>query len=326
MRNRKIISFITVLLSTIIIQTGCSHQELYYVHTGEITINFHWSASRVNTSKSTRDIEEITVYLFPEDGSSPLRFVLTGYRGGIIEDVPLGHYKVIAYNSDTEVLLPIGGMTYESFGLRANTTSLLSPMGIKSDDGVPRIRGMEDEPITWGVDPVWAGRVKSISLTAGETDIRVNVDMEECFSSISITVNNIGNLQNATAYSATVDGMAYSYFPGTDEVSPRSTIIPFAITAGDDNSITGNFLTFGHSADEGHTHNLVLYFILLDGTKVYYSFDITEAMHEATAMSTGEISLEFDEFCLPDVMNDPEGKGLAMDILPWEHKEIPIHL
>lgn len=319
---------ISVIVS-IMFLVGCAHQELYYGHTGRITVNYNWLKSNVESEKTPDGIKEMTIYLFPENEDGlPLRYVLSGSEGGTIE-APLGHYKMIIYNSDTEVIVPTGGMTFETFGLRATNTNILSPLGFKSSDGLtPQDLSLGDDPVSWEVDPLWAGRVKELVITAGDNDIQLVVDMKRCDEVIDIKVNNVGNINNANAHSAAVDGMAYAYYPGRDALSEATTTIPFSIKVHpEDSSITGRFRTFGHCEyGHEHGHDIAMYFVLLDGNKEYYTYNITEQMHTFNAAVSGEVSLEFDDFSLPEILVGGDKPMADIEVSPWENENVPINI
>lgn len=71
---------------------------------------------------------------------------------------------------------------------------------------------------------------------------------------------------------------------GADALTGERVTIPFDAVTGKDKDgektvITGGLLTFGHKA--GNNHTLTVYAVLADGSKWYYTYDVTDQIYSA---------------------------------------------
>ena len=111
-----------------------------------------------------------------------------------------------------------------------------------------------------------------------------------------------------TKLEVSLSGMSGSVFCAAEQVRREYVTLPFEASAGDDTTIEGEFHTFGHyDADTDVTragddaeapHKLVLYVWLKDGSKYYYTFDVTDQVDEAPEKR--RVHIVIDGLTLPE--------------------------
>lgn len=77
--------------------TACEHKDLCYdhPHSANVEVVFDW------TEAPDAHPATMSLYLYPEDGSEPMRYEFTKREGGTII-VPEGMYDALCVNSDKE--------------------------------------------------------------------------------------------------------------------------------------------------------------------------------------------------------------------------------
>ena len=99
--------------------------------------------------------------------------------------------------------------------------------------------------------------------------------------------------------------------------------MPFEASAGDETTIEGEFHTFGHydmetdvtradDAAETVPHKLVLYAWLKDGSKYYYTFDVTDQVDEAPEKR--RVHIVIDGLTLPEPIT---GGDMEVGVDDW---------
>ena len=88
-----------------------------------------------------------------------------------------------------------------------------------------------------------------------------------------------------------------------------------------------------HSNPEhSEEHKLVVYVQMDDGKKYYYSFDVTDALHDPNTPGGSEpggtidMELEIDGLPLPEPIEDSSNTGLNPEVDGWEEITIGIEL
>ena len=170
--------------------TGCQHKELCYNHNHTVQVNvvFDW------TKSPGADPKSMVVYLFPEDGSDPLLYQLSGAAGGTIT-VPLGRYQMLALNSDTESILYRGAGLLSSFEIYTRDENISTGMGLSEQSEVPRASGTEQEPVKLAPDMVWSGRYsEEVEFSLDEPVKEVVFTPEPDVIDCSVEILNVKNL------------------------------------------------------------------------------------------------------------------------------------
>lgn len=107
----------------------------------------------------------------------------------------------------------------------------------------------------------------------------------------------------------------------------RRVTIPFDAAAGEGENgeksvVTGALLTFGHSPAVDKAHQLTVYAVLSDGSKWYYTYDVTGQIHSAP--DPRNVHIVLDGLPLPKPITN--GGGFQPEVEPWQPVEIDIEM
>ncbi|MCM1503872.1 MAG: DUF5119 domain-containing protein [Muribaculum sp.] len=321
--NKLLIVFIrsTLLLSVLGMFPACSHKELCYdhSHTVSLRVNFDWS-----NAPDARP-ESMSVYLFPVDGGKPERYEITDYTGGTIV-VPKGRFHIITFNSDTKNIVRRNIGDINTFELTTDETSLLSGLSTMSltTGNVPRADGSGDCRVVANPELLWSTRVSDIVFSDDASGHDLSLAPEQIVDVVTVNIANIENVEHVRDMSATIYDMAGGFYPASRRLTTERVIIPIALTVNkDDATATGTFRTFGHCPEETGSHQMYIYAIMDDGSKWYYTYDLTDSVHNADDGSESW-NFEIDGLDLPEP-NPGEG-GLTPTVEEWENVEITIDM
>ncbi len=326
--------------------TSCEHKELCYHHDHRITLRlaFDW-----------RDAPEaspggMAVWFYPTDntGGDPVRIDFSGTEGGEIK-VPAGKYNVICYNNDTE-LSRIGGvedfLTHHAY---TREGSLLEPIqrgfSLTSDDEMPRPDGTEDQRVVVSPDEIWGCHALEVEVTEQGvsylcfpleekddwyglppivTEHVITLYPHDQICHYSYEVRNIKNLDSAVKMSAVLTGMAPELYFHDERLSDESVSIPLPAYKADATTILGEFLTFGHNADNKAPHRFGLYIWLKDGSSIFFgkdakNLDVTDQIHAAP--NPRRVHLIIDGINMPDAVNN---NGWNVSFEDWNDNNLDI--
>ena len=265
--------------------------------------------------------------------SQPVRFQFAGREGGGIT-LPGGEFSLIGYNS-TE--LAVRGLTWGEFEIYSQETTLnsVSRMFATTRD-VPKTKGTEEQQVVYEPDSLWTSATDGVVLSEQTYGQTVTMPMEVATTDYVFTITNVENLKYATEIAGTLSGMSSGWFPALGMPSADEAIIPFSFTRTADGSatITGRVRTFGHcpgrGADNHNDHMLVLYAEMLDGSKYYYTFDVTASMHDPEHLTEGGTGDTDKPIVIDEGLPLPKpllnGSGFQPDVTTWMEVSIPIDL
>lgn len=313
---------ILYILFASILFASCDHKELCYDHSHimEVDVTFDWSETPEASPKS------MSLYLFPEGDKEVQRYEFTRKEGGKIRIVP-GTYRAICLNSDTENIRIQDNHGFESFRLTTKDMEMLAGMtslGVRSED-VPKIKGTEDERTAMSPDSIWTGSLYEMVLDS--PDQTMTLTMQKRFSAFNIEVRNAENLQYAYAVSGCLTTLSESLYPGEGVLSDSDVTIPFEMTADSkEGFIKGDFLTFGHCPAEDKQHYMTIYAIMSDGSKVYFTFDVTEQIHSSPDDSHIVIVLDGLQLPEPNLGEGGGGGGFRPEVNGWNQIDVGIDM
>lgn len=314
------IRIIYIIIASFLL-ASCDHKELCYDHSHvmEVNISFDWSESPEASPKS------MSLYLFPEDGRDVQRYEFTRQSGGRIR-LEAGAYKAICLNSDTENIRIPDKSSFDSFHLTTRSTEMLAHMadlGVRSEDA-PRNKGTEDERIAMSPDSIWTGSLSELILK--ESDQTVELIMKKRFSTFDIEIRNAENLRHATAINGCLTTLAESVYPGSGMLSSEDVTIPFEMKINQKESIVqGSFLTFGHCSTEEKQHHITIYAVMSDGSKVYFTYDVTDQIHSSSDAS--QVVIILDGLKLPEPeLGGSGGGGFKPEVNGWNQIDVSINM
>lgn len=312
--------FCTISAAILAVLTSCEHKELCYDHTPSVAVNviFDWRNASDATPRS------MSCYLFPTDGGKVLRYEFTDRNGGMIR-VPAGRYDALCLNSDTETINYRNTDREKSFEVTTRTTALLSDLaslGVHSSEA-PRTGGTENERVVLSPDMLWSDHVESIELKRTSAPQAVTLYPKVSVCKYTVEIRNAENLKYMSGISGSLSSLAGGLFAGKSETTEELVTIPFEITVSADKStLTGGLLTFGHCPSKQNRHRLIVYAILSDESKWYYTYDVTDQIHSAPDQRNVHIVL--DGLPLPKPIVN--GGGFQPSVDEWQSVDVDIEM
>lgn len=351
--KRRFISLMHLLLIVACAVTlgGCEQQqELCFEHENHdrqpLDVVFDWG------EEPDADPVTMSLYLFPQDGRRSLRYEFEGGKGGRIM-VPCGRYTAIAVNSDTEAAKTRYSESLSTFEVWLNDVTTLSPLSVASYD-VPRAPGAEYERIVSASDPIWSDRQNDVVVRVNDAEVQqLTMCLRDVVCHYSIEVRNVKNLRDVAALDATISGMSGSMRLSDYRISSERVSIPFNLLATGEALLEGQWLTFGHCGisrgrsrlenraaesrnslpdydpydydiydhnDQENRHHVTVYAVLVDGTRWYHSFDVTDQVHDSPA---ARCHIVIDGLELPQAAVTG-GFGVVVDNWSDIEEEIPM--
>lgn len=297
---------------------SCKHKELCYDHrhTGNLSVVFDWSKA------PDASVKGMYIYLYPTSGGAMQQFYLPK-EGGTIE-VPYGSYRALSINSDTEATLVRGESDWDSFELHTREAATLEGMTSMSISGdVPKAEGAEEQRTVLTPDQMYSVREETVVVKEVEEAQTIVLTPEEVTCVYNYEIRNVKNLQYVSDVSGTMSGLSPSYFVGRDELHTESVTVPFSTQSDGTSTLSGSFVAFGcteglSKADAGH--QMVIYSVMSDGSKYYYTYDVTDQVHAAENPRRVNIVLDGLEFSQP-VGGDGDG-GFQPSVGDWENEEV----
>ena len=313
---------ILLMTTAVSLFCSCTHKELDFNGTTDLTVEFDWR------NVPTADPPSMMLVAF-SDLTQPIQKPFDNRNGGTIT-LPIGSYQLVAFNDHSEFVSSRGN-TWLDYEVYSHQTELatFSRMFVGTRN-IPRGSGTEGQTIIAEPDEVWTSAADEVIVT-GSIGRRVTMPMEPATFVVHFAIKNVDNIEFVDEVLATISGMSGSWWPARHVASYTECIIPFNLSR-TGQSYSGSVRTFGYrptNADgEEVKHLFVIYAEMTDGSKKYYTFDVTDQMNNIAPGDGGsvttEVTIELDELPLPKPLND--GTGLAPDVADWEEVSIPIDM
>lgn len=323
------------LAASVLLFGSCEHKELCFLHphTAQLQVEFDWNYAP--DAERNNEVEGMCLWFYPVDEAGtqtgePLRYDLSGMKGGTVE-IPMGRYQVLYYNNDYEVVQfrNVGDFWQKECYTREG--NLFEPVYGNTANYAPRAEGTEEERVVLTPEMMWGDHAMNVDIRDrglsywfvrdGETE-RTTIERDEhrltlmpheqvCYYTYEI--RHVENLGGITQMCASLSGMSGAVFCAAEQVRREQVTLPFEASAGDATTIEGEFHTFGHyDADtdvaraggdtEETPHKLVLYVWLKDGSKYYYTFDVTDQVDNAPEKR--RVHIVIDGLTLPEPITD----------------------
>ncbi|MDO4160761.1 MAG: DUF5119 domain-containing protein [Prevotellaceae bacterium] len=321
-------SKIVSLICMVIALASCEHKELCYhhPHTTTIRVEFDW------TNAPEASPEGMCVFFYSTEDGSVQRFDFSGTTGGEI-DIAVGTYNVLCYNNDTEGVLFTGtdafdthagytreGSIFESIYGSANSSARVDDSG---------------ERVVICPDMMWGCSASTVNITesgisyvcipvqdkdkveVNNTEQVITLYPAELICTYTYEVLNVNNLSYATQMCGSIAGMAPSMIFSTEELGEECVTLPFESVSDGVSKITGKFYTFGNNESNSEPHKFILYFWISDGSKYYYTFDVSEQVDQAP--DKRHVHIVIDNIDLPQPITN--GSGFKPSVDEWQSQE-----
>lgn len=292
------------------ILNSCVHKELYYDNSkmSEVQVVFDW--------KNAPDAapEAMCLYLYPVDGSKPLSYEFADFRGGHIS-IPSGHYKVLCLNSDTESILYRNTGSYEGF--EAYTPDEVLGLNYSS---APRAEGTLEERIAASPDCLYSASLDDVLIECSKENQVLVLYPEASVCRYQVKIVNVSNLEyiSSDGILATLSGLSGGLLVGHKKLTSEAVTVPFELVSDGVSTLTTDFFVFGKS---DAMNKLVLYVILSDGSKKYYTFDVSHQIEEAA--DPYDVCILLDGLNLPKPINDD---GFHPVVDEWQEIDVDISM
>ena len=312
--------------------SSCEHKELCYhhPHTKTVRVAFDWQDA------PDANPEGMCVFFYPLDGEdAPQRRIdFSGKTGGEI-DIQVGRYRVLCYNNDTESVLFRGMDAFDTHEGYTRDGNIFESIYGSGANYAPQAKDAEDERVVITPDMMWGCTALDVEITdAGisylcfpmsekedwigkpaVTDEQViTLYPHELICTYTYEIRNVQNLKYATQMCGSLSSMAPSVFFGSEELGTECVTIPFESVSDGVSNITGGFYTFGHHEANTKLHKMLLYVWFVDGSKYYYTFDVTDQIHAAPDKRHVHIIIDGLEFPQP-IAN---GNGFEPSVDDWQ--------
>lgn len=312
---RQIFIFALTLLSA-----SCTHKELCYDHSHvvEVNVEFIWNEVPAKSPAS------ISVYFFPEEGGEPLRYEFTNPNGGRIR-LEHGAYKAICLNSDTRNVSIRNRNHFESFLISTkDATSMysLTSFGINTAN-IPKSATVEAERYALAPELVYTDCDTDIQISLLDENPTVQFYPKLITRNYTFEILNAPNLKWVHGVSGTISSMSDGFSPSNGALSEECVTIPFdSYMNSSESTLTGGFTAYGYCPDIQQHHEFVIYAVLSDNSKWYYTYDVTEQIHNAPDPFNTHIVL--DHIPIPKPVAN--GGGFKPSIGDWNSIEIEIQM
>lgn len=298
--------------------SACQYKELCYdhAHAVDLTVGFDWGGQDATSVRS------MSLLLYPEDGSAPLRFPFSDIRGGKIS-VPARIYNVLCMNDD-ELLHLQDANSWESVSVTTGETSLVSRAAFNNTRvSVPRAKGSEQEFVLREPPLLFTDSQAQFQVRYIDESQTLQLAPEMPLGQIHIRIEAVENSQYIRTLSGSVSGLASSLDLTTLQPSGEPCTMPISLTLADDGHIEGWLNYFGHCPSGVQNHSLTVYTMLVDGTKQANVYDITAQMHAGTQTDK---KLEITIPLLPLPTPEPVEGGYDISLDDWTVTSIDIKM
>lgn len=281
-----------------------------------LTVAFDWTKASEAAPRTMR------VSLYPSSATHPLDYELVNTNADTISLSP-DTYQLLCYNGDTERVLSRGD-SFDTFELYTRTTEMARAADMFSEArDVPRAGGTEELELVLEPDPLWTGSASEVVVTP-EDDAEATIAMRRATECYTFVISNVSNLQYVSDVAATLSGVSGSTYPSTGHCSDTRCIIPFAMNTIGETTLKGTVRCMGHCPQAKTAHMLVVYAMLRDGSKYYYTFDVTEVMHSQSASDAEVYIIELADIPFPKPITN--GSGLHPSVDTWQSVQIEVKM
>lgn len=325
--------------------SSCDHKELCYQHphTATIRLEFDWRDAPDASPKG------MCVYFYPEDGEEDVpmrRFDFTGKTGGEIE-IRVGRYRVLCYNNDIEAVLMRGTEGFGTHEVFTRDGDLFECIyGSSAGKTAPRAESAENERVVISPDMLWGCTAMEVEITEngisyicipeGEKEAWLGMPVyseqvitlypHELICTYTYEIRHVKGLEHVSQMCGSLSGMAPSLLFCDESLGRECVTIPFEARAGDETTVVGGFLTFGHHEENPDPHRMLLYVWMDDGSKYCYGteserFNVTDQVHSAP--DRRHVHIIIDGLDLPQPIS---GDNIDPSVDDWQEMNEDIHL
>lgn len=298
---------------------SCKHKDLIYdERQGDVRVVFDWQ------NAPDADPASMETYFYGSDDTYPLRFIFQNREGGIIS-IPGDNYVVLGKNSDDSDWACMRNLDdINCFETYTDDVENLQAYSL-STRAIPRAEGTENERIAKNPGTLWADRRDNVNVVYKEGEQIITLYPEEVTCHYYVDIYDVENIKyiEGTMIDGMISGMSEGYIHGRQSTADEHVTMPFTLdTDVEAAHLHGEFLTFGESANQPGTHILTIYLYLTDGSRWYYTFDVTGQVHEAP--DPHHVYIRLTGLPLPKPIM--AGGGMVPVVNDWQTENIDIKM
>ncbi len=302
-RTQMILHSVRLCLCTLVLVLSlqsCEQKELCYDHSHmtDLRVDFDWSAAPEARPRT------MVLRFYKLDGSHYITREFSSTTSVNLRIAP-GEYKILFHNGELENIDEIGD-SYSAYRLSTKSREILDPMG-RGGAAPPRPDHSRGEPVKSAPEQVWAGNYEYVQVLPYTENQSVVLTPREVTSHYTIELSNVENMKNDVDLSAALTGLSESWSLSDGKPAGNAVTTPIALEKIDNHTLRASFYAFGHCHDIENKHTFSVY----TSNNVYFDFDVTDRMHEAS--NPHEIKIIIDGLKLPE----PD-TGMSPDIDPWD--------
>lgn len=321
---KKHLYLLMVILSTILI-SSCRHKDLYVIESERtrVRVAYDWSDAPDASPAG------MCVYFYSTTDGTYHRFDFKGTDGGWV-DLPADTYLVLTYNNDTEAAQFSNQNSFAKHFSFTRDGNILEPLygnGITSttttDDG---------ERVVITPDALWGCQATEITVSPHYTETQISLWMtragegtvstdsvgnqivtlrpHDMLCHYSYEVRNVKNTNRISKISGALSGMSPTINLSTEALGTEIVTLPVPGTPHpSSNTITGEFLTYGHNSASTVPTKMSFYVVMNDGSKYSVSglpnLVVTDQVRNAP--DPRHVHIIIDGLDLPDPTGDDNG-------------------
>lgn len=329
----KKIFFVLTILSGVLFGS-CRHKDLYILESErtKVRVAYDWSDAPDAAPAG------MCVYFYSTADGSYHRVDFKGTEGGEVE-LPAGTYWVLTYNNDTEVVQFSNQNSFQSHLAFTRTGDLLEPL---YGNGVTSTATSDDgERVVITPDNLWGCAATEITVTPHITETQVSLwsrsgagyvttdsvgnqtivlRPHDMLCHYSYEVRNVKNTNHISKVSGALSGMSPTLNMSTENLDSETVTLPVPGTAHpSSNTITGEFLTFGHNASSSKPNKMSFYVVMNDGSKyvVKGAPNLVVTNQVVNAPDPRHVHIIIDGLDLPNPGDT--GEGFNPNVQDWEN-------
>lgn len=333
MKTPDALKHLLTALAALLILTGCDHKEFCYSHphTAALRLEYDWREAPDADPAGMCAI----FYSIDNPAATPRRFDFPGRDGGPIA-LPEGRYRVLCFNSDTEIVAFRNGHSFdlhEAFCPEGSLFESVTGSGLTST--ASRRAYTDNERVTQCPDPLWTDNLPELEVTL---DTRViTLYPADILCRYSYEVRHVEGLEHLAAVSASLSSMSHAAVLSTGARHEEPVTLPFgARTVPDSAMIVGEFLTFGHHPGRSDFRHRLLLYVWLRGSGKRYVLGLDTPRHDVTlqvdtAPDPRRVHIVIDTLRIPDPgtplpPQDPDAPAYDASADDWGNINIDIPL
>ena len=315
---RQLLARATLMLLTMTLLTGCEYKDLCYDHdhSDKVYVTFDWRKAPHHTATSM----VVLFYNLDKPSQRPIRYEYP-LSGGTATLQP-GRWKAVTYNSNTEAIRHRGQEWWDIAEVFTRQSSIEEGSQL-TRGAMPQATGAEQEQVILEPDPIWGCVSEEFTLVADGDGYNLVFYPEYRYTTLKVKIVNVPNLKYTNGVGGAISGVAASRFISTGEMGHQTVTEAFPVRKTDEETLEMSVNIFGHCPESPwNTHLLTIYAVLADGSKWYYTIDVTDKIHQAVEQDDGTMEIEVSGLPIPKPIVN--GSGFQPTIDTWQGVEIEV--